>query len=619
MSVPAWKQAVLERRKKQEEEERKKQEQEEQYLSSLPPWKRAIVLRNREKSGIKPPSPKPPNKSVSKPPTQQTSSKQPTKPGASSQWQAAVQISVASSPTRQRPAWARTASPESSNSPKRTRSNLWERSSGQQNSVTVANRAHSFNVTTQVKNSPFMGRSNTSSNEVQLRNNSASSTKELIAEKRRSFETDTASNSKPETTPSAPSAPSVSVGVEDPALADMPAWKKALILRRRQQQQKLRDQQQEAEPQEKTEPPTKPAESLKPAVQENVVDGVDETDSLPPAVKPSDTPSEPAPPAKKSPEKKKSKAKASKSTTAKQDSKGTKKAKNKVKPEVVNRAAAQEENTGKLVTQEGVTLHPPVYKEVEQWANVSETDEKFLKLPAWKQALIRRRRADIAKRSGQNVPEEKTETAQTEPTKPVHTAWSPRNSVDLTKDLSTGPASTWKQDMLRKRRPTPPPSKVIAEEKIVQTTSSGRGGGRNVQSLLGKFSGGQPAAAPHRSSANKPGSNQHRVFSVGSAGSDSSDSELEDVVVTCIDEDDTSDEGDSGIDKGTAMRSRSAPTSPTNVSPTNTMTRSSSKSILINPEKKSFQVSHTITHLLTHTLFHVHTHTYTENEASIIQ
>lgn len=657
MSVPAWKQAVLERRKKQEEEERKKQEQEDQYLASLPPWKRAIILRNREKSGAgagASRSPKVAEKSPSNnttASTQQATPKQSTKP-QTNQWQAAVQISVASSPTNKRPKWARTSSPNQS-SPKRTRSNLWERNNTLANSVVVPTRAHSFNVSADaqpmstttltllqqrrgsstpmeespqqmmkfssaVKGSAFQAKTSSSvktttpsqtksaapanvvpEGSVQLRNKETLTghNKGSIEEKRRSFENETVVSTA-EKRRSFEKEAATTADTEDPALASMPAWKKALILRRRQQQAS----QEKKETPKPTENQTKTAKTPQMKVQQEVSQsapdrGVDETDS--PAVEESTV----APPsvedntAKKSTGKKtstgkpktKTSTKNTTTTTSKQkDTKGSgtkrvKKAENKPQPEVVNRAPA-DNASNKLVTQEGVTLHPPVYKEVEQWANVSETDDKFLSLPAWKQALIKRRRADIAKRSGQNVPEEKTST---ESAKPVHTAWSPRNSVDIQNAASTVP--NWKQDMLKKRRPTPPPNKIIPEEKIVTDTSTGS----SVQSLLGRFGGTQTsrAATPRNkpATANKQNQQQHHVFNVGNAASESSDSEMEDVVVTCID-DDTSDEDDSGIDKGTAMRSRSAPATPASTSPTGTPTRNLSKSILIDPKKKSYRV-----------------------------
>lgn len=51
MAVPSWKMAIISRRKQQEDEERRKKAEMEAYLSSLPPWKRAMKLKQLEKEG----------------------------------------------------------------------------------------------------------------------------------------------------------------------------------------------------------------------------------------------------------------------------------------------------------------------------------------------------------------------------------------------------------------------------------------------------------------------------------------------------------------------------------------------------------------------------------------
>ena len=50
-SVPAWKQAILNRKKQQQKEEELKQAEKEAYLSSLPPWKRALFLKKEKGAG----------------------------------------------------------------------------------------------------------------------------------------------------------------------------------------------------------------------------------------------------------------------------------------------------------------------------------------------------------------------------------------------------------------------------------------------------------------------------------------------------------------------------------------------------------------------------------------
>ena len=49
MSVPPWKQALMERKKQKDTEEQHKQVKEGEQLANLPAWKRAIILKQREK------------------------------------------------------------------------------------------------------------------------------------------------------------------------------------------------------------------------------------------------------------------------------------------------------------------------------------------------------------------------------------------------------------------------------------------------------------------------------------------------------------------------------------------------------------------------------------------
>ena len=81
-------------------------------------------------------------------------------------------------------------------------------------------------------------------------------------------------------------------------------------------------------------------------------------------------------------------------------------------------------------------LIPPVFPEVEPWSRTSEEDPAFKALPAWKQALILRRRHDIQLRSC--APEylrlhaEQQEAAKADKVeKPqVETVWSPSHMID---------------------------------------------------------------------------------------------------------------------------------------------------------------------------------------------
>ena len=119
-------------------------------------------------------------------------------------------------------------------------------------------------------------------------------------------------------------------------------------------------------------------------------------------------------------------------------------------------------------------LIPPVFPEVEPWSRTSEEDPAFKALPAWKQALILRRRHDIQLRSC--APEylrlhaEQQEAAKTDKVeKPqVETVWSPSHMIDRSnlrhvstpepqKSLQTEEEAEekippWKLDFIRNRQ-----------------------------------------------------------------------------------------------------------------------------------------------------------------------
>lgn len=114
-------------------------------------------------------------------------------------------------------------------------------------------------------------------------------------------------------------------------------------------------------------------------------------------------------------------------------------------------------------------LIPPVFPEVEPWSRISEEDPAFKALPAWKQALILRRRRDIQLRSC--APEylrlraEQQDVAKVDKVeKPqVETVWSPSHMIDRSnlRHVSTPEPQTeeeeekippWKLDFIRNRR-----------------------------------------------------------------------------------------------------------------------------------------------------------------------
>ena len=202
-------------------------------------------------------------------------------------------------------------------------------------------------------------------------------------------------------------------------------------------------------------------------------------------------------------------------------------------PVVMNRNEEENEVTSqRLVEQEGITLHPPVYKEVDEWANVKEEDEKFKDLPLWKQALIKRRRADIAKRSGLPV-----------------TTGSASSSLPSERKEKKSPTSNKSNGSLEKKLRKP-------GKKNPQSDSSSGNLGKHT-SKVGKDDklDFKPARkAPQPPSTKKPSSmftynfskSTHHTLNTGDSSNDSTDSEMDEAIITNLDES-SSDEGDSGI------------------------------------------------------------------------
>ena len=278
---------------------------------------------------------------------------------------------------------------------------------------------------------------------------------------------------------------------DDPSLVGLPPWKRALILKKR-------------------------AAQKKPVITEQVEPtGEDEPDSASP------TNVSPAAAVQNSPQPVE-------------------------QPEVVNRSNG-EGSSQRLVEQEGKTLHPPVYKEVDEWANVKEQDDKFKELPLWKQALIKRRREDIAKRSGLPVPP----TTYTPPNPATQSSplvkkaqRTPVKKTQNTKKPNNKKAHT---NAIENKRN----SKTVSHERKKKGGTDRLGNqSSKVQREISKPVRKAPAAPtakkePMFTYSFSKSSSSHRTLDTGGSSSDSTDSDLEDAVITNLDDD--SDEGDSGI------------------------------------------------------------------------
>ncbi len=557
-NLPAWKRALLEKKKQQEQQEEiKKRQEQDAYIKSLPPWKRAIVMRDLEK-----------NKSS-------TTASQPT-------GNAPTSISAQPQDKWKAP---RSPVPQRSESPARNRVAWGGSGGGVRGSVSNQNNAESGNpswLREKSPTSPAVDPNPTAGDSSE----DASSPKMMVREERRgsvqllkdqfkasspppstrslqqqgSKQPATESKSVPpaaqtvkrdvtppqqqaakvaspkptRSTPASATAPAVAQ-VDDSDLAGLPSWKRALILKKRQKQAGL-------VPGANTQPQS---------------GSVDTTSTSSEQSKPNEPPSD-APDITK------------KESTAKS------------RPDVVNRGN-ENDNPGsnKLVQKEGVSLHPPIFNEVGQWANVAADDPKFTQLPQWKQALILRRRKDIAKRSGQETSPPGSPTVKTAADKRRASSPSSNSQAETKKGgskkataKSTGKTEgkkTSKSKATEDKKTTTSKStnksKVKTGEQKTTKTVKANANKAKAGSTAGKQGSG--GIKPVRSAPTKPPEKKKveeekkeekeepmftwnfskNSMDTGDAMSNSSDSELEDVQITSID-DELTDEDDSGIGGG---------------------------------------------------------------------
>ena len=515
MAIPAWKLALLEKKKKQEEEAKVKEAQaEEAKLASLPAWKRAIALR--EKQAKDAPQGGTANHSIT-PPTKR-----------SNKWQVAVErVKGPDSPILPKwkgasssPAREVVANPVIASSNKFAGFSKPEVFTGSPKPGRPAQLAGSAM-------SPKPGRSAGSSKPelvfaghpkpaAKIAANTTTKTENKVAQRWTHKNSSSSSASAAPLSKASPAGPPIT-GDDDPSLAAMPAWKRALLLKKRQQQQK-------------------PVEDSSITSKHN--GGEDEPDSAAPA----STPSVPTPSAPKAHQ-----------------------------PEVVNKRVDTgdvEAPSNRLVEQEGKTLRAPVYKEVDEWANVKEEDDKFQSLPPWKQALIKRRRVDIAKRSGLPVPESPTPpTAQGVSSPLTKKAAFEKKSNSRSSNSPKKPAKTvneqkgkvGRRDLSRNRtkNESPTPTKAVDSKPVKKAPVH-----KKSEDLKPARKAPQPPPAkdPMFTYNFSKSKSTHHTLDTGGTSSDSTDSELEDAVVTNLDE--SSDEGDSGI-----VLQRYTPSKPSSSSP----------------------------------------------------
>jgi len=664
MALPAWKLAVQERKKKKEEEEKLKMVHEEkQKLASLPAWKRAIIMREKKAGEER----SPPASASPGPATRRTDSSNNTSQDSLQKWQVAVErVKGPDSPILKRapptsvqiaPALTTSSTAATSNNSSNSSSsgsnqkpaaqrnvlNRWTGAAAAPSPTTSGTSANSSSAasgraahnkrqdsTPNSTGSPavrraatFTAGSGSSYSPISRRPVPSSSGSNSPRTRTVASKWPSGTNSTGNSTGSASPAPSVksSVGAakknasvsstgtaeeDDPSLAHLPPWKRAIILKKRRAQQA-----QEA--------PTEPM-------------GRDETDSGPAPVK-SVAKDKETESKSRSGNKKASSKSGREEAGHKPGQEGSRSGREGSKdrprqepagivikqpvPEVVNRQTEDKASEQRLVQQEGKTLHPPIYKEVDQWANVAEEDEKFKKLPLWKQALIKRRRADIAIRSGQQVsvsptlpPDDhnKTTPAPESPNKSADKRNKSNGPSRLAKDgkstKKTGSSNVTRST--KKQQPSSMSKSTSSTSKSTSSTSSKPPSGlspRKAKEPVKSNTGSSSSAyKPARKAPSAPVSkkqeksepmfsynfSKHHSLDTGGSSSDCTDSDLEDAVVTNLDGD--SDESDSGIVLQSYTSSSSSSSS--NLKKNSDVNRSSS--ILIVPGKEKKKVSYAL-------------------------
>ena len=628
-NLPAWKRALLEKKKQQEQEEEiKKKQEQEAYIKSLPAWKRAIIMRDMEK-----------NKLASSPSSAVSGNAPISAAGGKDKWKAALSVSQNSkaSPSPAKPAESPAAK---TNGP--LAGSVGARGAGQLPAISRESTSSAkppwvrtdspTSPTSHSKPNPPTSISTTDAPSPRtLREQKRGAVQSLAGQFRRP-----ASSSPPpvspgfrgkkETTPQpkvevikkeptqsqggkqdvlnspqpAPAtSPASTVQIDDSDLVGLPSWKRALILKKRMKQAGLTSL-----------PPAQQSQSGNNATPTS--SGRDETDG--------GTPVSP-------------KAAPSKSNSTPSSSS---------KPNVVNRSNdSVDPGSNKLLQKEGITLRPPIFNEVDQWANVTTDDPKFVKLPPWKQAMILRRRKDIAKRSGQETSPPESPTVKTASEKRKGST-SSDSGLSQGKKSAKKPTAKTSGKIEEKRSTSKAPTKSEDKKTSTKKTKDKNEAEETSKTSTGKKSSSGGRLKPVRSAPTRPPEKKEKEvpkvevpkvevpkveedkeepmftwsFSkhsveTGDAMSASSDSELEDVQITSID-DELSDEDDSGIggSGGTILmsykpleeeretkeksespqRTRSMSSSSSDPEIKTTMTRSESKSILADPAKKSYKV-----------------------------
>ena len=404
MAVPSWKMAIIARRKQQEDEERRKKAEMDAYLSSLPPWKRAMKRKQLEKEGKRDAQP------TSVPSTEPTPAHTTSKPSALFKWKAAVEKSKTVDSLQPHPTLSPKQNHRLTGSKPRALSR-WKEVEEKAMTAEVS-ETHSDPVAASThKHTSFKplalskwqdAEPHPEADGEQAISRTTSSQAPRTAEPAENIDSSTKTTDA--SSPDAEAVPTHEI-FRDLAFLAQPKWKQDLILRKR---------------------------GIK---RPSVEDRKKLTSNSPAAVQAANV---------KPPQE-----------TVK-------------KVEVVNASTniTESNKPEKLVSVEGKLFRPPIFQEVDEWANVDdlESNHKFKNLPLWHQALIKRKRDKRVMRSQPQESTAKTsQAAATEKRPEISTPWSPNQ---------TNVASTTELDSQSKPAPSEDFQPVLSSKPAEDKSSS---------------------------------------------------------------------------------------------------------------------------------------------------
>ena len=596
MSVPAWKQAIYERRKKQEDEQKKKQAEEEAYLATLPPWKRALYLKRererqqqeKEKSSTSDSCER--SESFLQRQQQLAEEREQRKSSGDQRWRRRAtpplspnEATSPSSPPYDHARHFFPSAPSTQPSRQSRRSSITTLPGVDEVKVPIAEKVATAEIPTWQNRARSLSASSGTTtqkvvsnvkkfNEVKTQSSEMPAWKKALLQRRKEKEMKSGGRQRQANTHADPAAPAVTLPVdrrESPT--EERTFKKdkhvdseaasLLVVKRKPSPEEMVAVSQESSLQLQRKPsPNESEVSLsRSPTPERVLEstqalhGVPEraprkVDSKPPGLSRKMSPIESVgvrQSRSESPTEAKNRVSSITSSRKSSDSNTTANTKvsTKVKtetgskvsssqrptpirtapvaptsaekqslakhtkvqqpkqiPEVVNRGIGELPKQSHVIQREGVTQRAPIYKEVAEWANVSDDDPKFLSLPTWKQALIKRRRADVAKRMGLTTSIDDV---------PLSNGPIPRSKQEsVPSEDRTGSVPPWKRDMLHRRAEggTSGRSAMSNHEKkhLAGRRSSPDNSSSNVRALMGRFNEKTTPSPPPSPSSTVP-------------------------------------------------------------------------------------------------------------------